>query len=687
MVANNNVAMENTLPRPDVREKVTGAARYTADQFPGNVIYARYIRFPFAQGKIASAKLDRARKVPGVLELELDTDTEYQYCGHRMGHVVAESSDAIYDAIAALNIKYDIEKGRNDPKKFYDGPPEPSADEAQQLSEIYDKADVVVESSYETQIQTHSSLETHCCVVDHKGDSADVWASTQAVSGYYGGMRGITGLKDSTLTIHSEFVGGGFGSKFGPGPEGRLAADSSKKYGRPCRAVLDRREEHLDTGNRPGSIQYMKIAATKDGKMLGGRVDCQSVVGWQPGRGGCRNPSLYEFGDIVRTESDIPLSAGLPAAFRAPGFPQGSFALESMMDELSAKLAIDPVEFRILNETSNRRKKQWTRGAELIGWKDRKPDGSQNGTIVTGYGCGGAQWFNVSGDCGVDCTIYRSGDVEVRVGIQDIGTGTSAVAVDTVCDHLGLTRDVVTGKVGNSDYPNGPASGGSTVTRVAVPALKDAAQNAMKALGEIAAKEWGVTMRDIAYKDGQFRSRGGESMSWREAAGLMSDEKLSVTGKHNRDFWGDGTSDGVQFAKVEVDRETGIVRAKKIVVVQACGKPVNRLTLENQYYGGVIQGVSYALLEDRRLDPQVGGMVNADFLGYKIAGSLDLPEIVADFDWNEDDTGARSVGEPVTIPTSGAIANAVANALGVRVRSLPITPQRVLEAIEKGGKS
>ncbi len=688
MTPSNNVALENQDPRVDIRKKVTGSAQYTADQYPKNVLYARILRFPYGAGKVTSADLEAARKTPGVLEIELDTDKTYAYPGDNMGHIVAESEDAIDDAIEALNLKVEMESPRTDPMKYYSGPPDTNEEDKKRLEELFSTAEAIVEATYTTQVQTHSCLETHCGVVDHRGDRATVWGSTQGVYSYLNGITGPAELDASKIVVHSEYMGGGFGCKFGPGAEGSLAARVSKKFKRPCRVVLDRKEEHLDTGNRPGSIQYMKVAVGKDGKILGGRIHCASIVGHQPGGGGCRNPAYYDFGDVVRTEEDIVLNSGRPRAFRAPGWPQGTFGVDSFIDELANAAGMDPLEFRKKNETSDRRRKQAEIGAELIGWKRRRPDGSAKGRVKTGLGMASSQWSTWPTKCLADCDIFRSGNVEVRSGVQDIGTGTFTVVTDVAADHLQIDRDRITAKVGSTEYPEGPASGGSVTARSVSPAVRDAAQKALDELKSVVAGEWKVDADQVDYAKGTFQEKGGDrTLAWDKACGLIPSEKISARGSLAEKYIGKGTSDGVQFAEVEVDTETGLVRVKRIVCVQACGVPVNRKTAENQVYGGIAQGISFALFEDRILNATTGAMVNPNLEYYKIAGPADMPEIVAVLDRQDDDTGVYPLGEPTTIPTSAAIANAVANAIGVRVRSLPITPRRVLEALEQKGKA
>jgi len=686
----NKGAVENELPRVDVRLKLSGAAKYTADQYPQGMIFAAYVRFPYGSGRLISAKVETARAVPGVLEVEVRANAEGRYPGDRIGHVVAESRDALRDALAALKMEFRRGSPRTIADEFWQGPPEPDAAKQAELDALFASAAAVVESTYRTQVQTHSSFETHGGVVDYKGDRAEAWGSTQGVIAYRDGLTTPLGLDASQVRVHSEYVGGGFGSKFDPGAEGNLAARMSKKYNRPCRSMLTRAEEHLDSGNRPGSIQYMKIAADKQGKLLGGRIHVASVVGFEPGGGGAQNPMCYEFGNIHKTESEIQLDSGLPRAFRAPGWPQGCFAVQSMIDELSEKLGLDPLAVRQLNETSGRRRRQMEIGAQLIGWSRRKPTGSQTGRIRRGLGVGSGHWIFWPTKCEAEVRIHRSGRVEALSGVQDIGTGTFTVVTDVCADELGISRDLVTGRVGLSDYPPGPGSGGSQTARSVVPAVRDAAAKVRVKLLELVAQEWKLEPSALSVSEGKVRETGGtRTAEWADACSLIVGDRLEARGSVTKNNIGEGDTDAVQFAEVEVDTETGVVRVPKIVAIQACGRVVNKLLAENQIYGGVIQGVSYALFEDRILDRVTGAMVNPNLEWYKIAGPVDVPEIIPVLDADGSETGVRSIGEPVTIPTAAAIANGVANAIGVRVRELPITPERVLAALQanQGGRS
>jgi len=679
----NRVAVSNDASRVDSRQKVTGAAKFTSDQYPKGMLYARLIRFPHGAGRVTASDLKAAKAVKGVLEVELE-QKKGRYPGDVIGHIVATSEDAIEDGLAALALKVRPDGIRALASDYYKKP----TSEPARLKALFASGKAVVESTYTTQVQTHSALETHGAVVVPQGDKATVFASTQSVMGFRRGIARHLGTDSSKVEVVSEYVGGGFGAKFSTGAEGRLAAKIATKYEKPVRVMLTRWEEHLDAGNRPGSIQYMKVSAGPTGKLLGARIHNVGVVGFRGGGGGVKNPLLYEFGDAHTTSTEIELTSGRPRAFRAPGHPQGVFAVESMMDELAAQLKMDPLKFREVNEKSATRKAQFKLAAKAIGWNRRKADGAWPGRLKRGFGCGGTQWYKWPTSAGAHVAIYRSGKVVASAGVQDIGTGTFTVVAETAAETLQLSRDMIEPRVGRSNYPPGPGSGGSQVSRSVAPAVVDASLSAVSQLRGVVAAAWGLRARDVRYGKGIFRGKGGKKATWKEACQLIRAEPLEAKGRVKEDKLGKGNSDGVQFAEVEVDTETGVVRVIKIVAVQACGKIVNRLATENQICGGVIQGLSYALFEDRRLDRNTGGMVNPNLEAYKIAGMKDIPVIEPILWMDANQTGVRGLGEPPTIPTAGAIANAVANAIGARVYDLPITPERVLAALaRKRGKT
>jgi len=678
---NGDKCVENHGCRVDAAQKVTGRAKYTADVNLPNMAYAAIVACPYGRAKLKSFDADAAKAIKGVLDVKIDKrERGYLYCGQPTGHVCAETRQALGDAIAALKLTWEVETpivdGLEEHKKS-----EGAVDEqieksggfgggsSRKARKLLAESKTVVKATYTTQIQTHSCLEPHCAVADYKGDTGELWVSSQVTSAVTEAAKSLFGLKGNQVKGHCEFVGGGFGSKFNPGLETRVAAELSKKFNRPIKLVNDRKREHLDTGCRPGSIQHMAIALDEKGKPAGGHIHVAGVGGVGGGNGAA-NPSRYEFGSIARSEVDIELSCGGARPMRAPGHPQAMFAVDSMVDELAHAAGKDPLAYRKLIDPSKVRKKMYDVGAERIGWSRRPtPDGAGEGRLRRGVGMGVADWGNGPGNAQMRVDVFKDGTVKILSGTQDIGTGTRTLMADLLASHMKLDRNLITADCGNSDYPPGPGSGGSVVSRFIAPAIRDAGDKAIEEL---------KSHSGMDYADAE---------SWKAACRKIPGESFTVLGKSNRKYIGEGGSEAVQFAEVEVDIETGEVQVKRVVALQACGLPVNRLTVESQVIGGVIQGVSYALHEEKILDKTTGAMVNANLEQYKICGSVDCPEIIPII-WREgDNLGVKSLGEPPVVPTAGAIANAVANAIGARVRSLPITPAKVLAALAESKKT
>ena len=370
------------------------------------------------------------------------------------------------------------------------------------------------------------------------------------------------------------------------------------------------------------------------------------------------------------------------------------------MEELAAKLGMDSLELRMKNDPSEVRREEFRIGAERIGWKTRDARReTKDPAIRRGVGMGAAVWYN-TGDPGprATVTINRDGSVDVDHGLQDLGTGARTMVAIVAAEELQLPLEKISVSIGDTNLPYGPSSGGSTTTPSSAPAIRRAAFLAKKKLAEFTAKAWKVEPSRVEVAKGFVAIPGdaGHRLSWADACAKLPEEfGISATAEradNHEDAWKRFTA-GAQFAEVEVDTETGKVRVDRVVAVHDCGLVVNALTTESQIQGGVIQGVSYALYENRVLDRQTGRMVNPNVEQYKIAGSLDVPEIevivVPVFD-GVNNTHSVGIGEPATVPTAAAIANAVSHAIGARIRRLPITPEVVLAAVDearKGGKN
>jgi xanthine dehydrogenase YagR molybdenum-binding subunit len=698
------------ITRLDGLAKASGKAKYPSDVRPEGLLFGAMLYSPHAHAKIKSISTADAEKMPGVKAVEVivgDGGT-VRYHGDPIAAVAAETEEKARDAVRAIKVEYDIQPhvvteeramAKDAPNVF-----SPSGNTRRgQANEKGDpdgalgKSDAVVEATYSAPVITHVCLEPHGLTAQVDGDKITAWASTQAVGATATELAGAMGVPISNVTVLTEVMGGGFGSKFGADIWGVTAAKLSKKAdGRPIRMFLDRAQEHLAAGNRPSAAGHVKIGATKDGKLTAMIADTWGTGG---ARGGANFPLPYVYSvpNSRRTHTDVFVNGGGARAMRAPGHPQGCFIMESAMDDLAAKLNIDPLEFRLKNlaerdnvagnvNRSEIYRQELNIGAEKIGWRQKwrpRGKGEAKGPIRRGMGLGLHQWGGGgANDKKATCTISPDGSVEVKSATQDIGTGTRTILAIIAAEVLGLKPTDITSNIGNSTFPPGQASGGSTTAPSMSPPAYNAVTEARDELFKRIAPGLDAQPEDLSLDDGHVLVKGERKMAWKDACRKMGMMPISVTGKHSPGLSANGVG-GAQFAEVEVDTETGVVRVKKVVAVQDSGLIVDMLTWKSQVYGGIIMSLNYALFEERVMDPTSGVMLNPDMELYKLAGASDIPEIIVEpLDTPEmRKRGVIGVGEPPTISTSAAISNAVANAIGVRVPVLPLSPMNVLNAL------
>lgn len=683
---------------------VTGRAKYTFDVNLPGMLWGKILRSPHAHAAVRRIDLSKAKAVAGVKAAlaRVQVGGHVHYAGQEVAAVAAESEEIAAEAARKIEVDYDVlphavtcEDAMKDgaPKVLENvenvsGGRRPERERGD-VEGALKSSDATVEATYSTQVQMHSAMESHGVVVRWDSDAQmTCWASTQGTDAVRGQLAQYFKLKRSNVRVITEFMGGGFGAKLGPGPFGVIAGELAREAGAPVKVMLDRAEEQTAAGSRPNSIQKVRAGMNKDMTLTAWDIDAHGTGG-VGGGWGLRSPMIYNFKNVRTKFAQVLTNAGSSCAMRAPGHPESSFAVELAIDELAAKLGLDPLEVRRKNDDHPVRRREYVVGAEKIGWKNRPRTGSQTGRVRRGMGLASSRWGQmVSTGAEVNVVCYADGSVEVQSGAQDIGTGTRTVLAAVAAEEFGLKVADVKVSIGDTNFPSGPASGGSVTANSLAPAVRLACDALKKEIFVVAAEELGVKPAELACADGKVAPAKDptRSITWKRACGLLGGEKMTRSGKRFENYKGYTEEiGGVQFAEVEVDTETGVIRPRRIVAVHDCGRIVNRNGAENQVAGGVIMGLSYALFEERRMDRATGAMVNPDFLGYKIAGPLDMPAIepvLIEMANGRNNVGLYGLGEPPVIPTAGAIACAVLNAIGRPVRSLPMTPDKVLEALE-----
>jgi xanthine dehydrogenase YagR molybdenum-binding subunit len=729
-------AIGKPVPRQNGRAKVTGATQYTVDISLPGMLHGRILRAASPHAEAQAIDVSAAARHPGVRAVLVVAQPKspaavLRYIGAPVAAVAATSISAAEEALRLIRVEYkprpfvvDLDTARqasapavydqaSAPRGHPSGFPAaaniplngnvrgPSASKRGDVAQGFAQAEIVVEGEYRTQVQTHCCVEPHAIVADWRSDGLTVHMSTQFTTGVRHELAETFGLPLNRVRVVVDGMGGGFGSKSSLGNYGRIAVSLSRQANAPVRIVLDREEEQMDSGNRPGTWQHLRIGARRDGSLTAVSLVSYGTAGVALG-GGVGNvaEALYTCPNFEGAQHDVFTNAGPGCPMRAPGNVPGAFAVEQAIDELAERLSLDPLALRDRIDPSPVRREERRIGAERIGWQRRHAPGADPGPVKRGVGVAQSIWTsNVQMNSACEVRIMRDGSVEVLSSVQDIGTGIGTVMAQVVAEVFGLRPDEITVRIGDTEFPAGPPSYGSLTTASITPPARTAAWQALQSLFREAALALNAGPQDLVARDGRIAVRDdpGRSMSFREAAAKMRTDRISAVASRSDDYGGfrrrmgdfalaKQDLGGVQFAEVVVDTETGIVRVERVVAVQDCGRPMNPKQIESQVQGGVLMGLSFALFEERILDQHTGRMVNPNLEQYKLAGPRETPEIdvVVLEDYRaQSATDAYGIAEPSNIATAPAIANAVYNAIGVRLRSLPMTPAAILAALGK----
>ena len=704
-------------PRQTGPQRVSGLARFTVDVALPGMLHAAVLRSPVAHGRVKALQIDAARAVSGVRavlgpETELSFTqrsgplyAEPDYAGAPIAVVAADTLAAAKAGVRALALEIDplsfvvdIETAFRDQR--IDG--DPFEDTRGDVVAALAAAEVSIELQVETPGQLQTPIEPHAAVAWWKPDELICWIATQGIFDARDELTRRFNVPKERVRVIAEFIGGGFGGKQNAGFEALLAVELSKRTGRPVRLVLDRHGEQLDGGCRPATHQTVRLGASRDGTLTA--IDAEALVEY--GMAGWRAvttpaTTLYRCANTRGIEANLRLDLRRGNAFRAPAVMEGITALEQAMDELSIELGLDPLDLRRRNftdrdqsadlpYTSNALLYCYDRVAELAGWGQRDAlRAQQDDGLLRGMGCATQIWWGGGGPPShATCRIGGYGVARVTIGVQDIGTGSLTTARIVAAEELGLPLDrvlVVGGDTGPNIY--GPVAGGSQTTPSVMPAVRGAAADVKRKLLALAGDVFEAAVGDLEMKDGRIRTRdGGLDQPYTEVTMKLGQASIDGSGMRgpNPDGFRANTF-GCQIAQVAVDSGTGEVFVEGIWAVHDIGRVINPLGASSQAEGGILQGMAYALSEERVIDRTTGVPVNATLDDYKVPTMMDTPPITVEFapvpDVRLNTVGAKGLGEPPIIPTAAAIANAFRHATGRRPRALPLTPSRVLELL------
>jgi xanthine dehydrogenase YagR molybdenum-binding subunit len=731
------------LTRRDGVLKVTGQARYAADNHPPGMLHAVLATSRIGRGRVAFLDVAAARAHPGVVEVmtpanrpplaqdpddksvpfsfcfDLLQNDRVRYAGQPVAVVIAETLEAATEGAALLAPRYEAEPvqvsldaedvfvppavGVGDPAEMWHGDVEAGLAAAARR----------IEATYETPPQFHNTMEPHGVVAAWDGDRLSLDMPTQGFALTQLRLAALFGIRTEDIHIRSPFLGGGFGSKLLTGPQvlGILAA---RLVGRPVKLVLRREQMYGPVSHRAPTRQRLRLGATQDGALTAIHHHVRTAVSrfdefFEPSASITR--TLYAAPAIATTNEAVRLDTGTPGFMRAPGMASGSIALESAIDEMAHACGMDPLEFRLRNYaevepvsgkpfSSKALRECYAEGAARFGWVGRplapRQMRDEQGLLV-GWGLGTATFPAHMFQGQARAVLRRDGTGLVEAGAHDMGQGAWTALAQIAADSLGLDHERLEFRSGSSDLPDAGIGGGSAHTATAGSAIEAAGEQVIARLTELAVAD----PRSPLFGAGNIGvvARGGRLVRWDDESRSESfADILARAGLNEVEGRGSAAADpavaehyathahGAVFAEVKVDPELGQIRATRLVGAFAAGRIINPRLVRSQYYGGMIWGVSFALHERAVLDPRTGRVMNADLAEYHVPVNADVPSLEAVLVEEEDPhvnaLGIKGVGEIGITGTAGAIANAVWHATGMRARHFPIATEHLLREAE-----
>ncbi|GFZ61010.1 aldehyde oxidase [Pseudomonas amygdali pv. eriobotryae] len=727
--------------RIDGGKKVSGQARYAADHPMGKMLYAYGVYSTIANGRVVAVKDQQAKAMPGVVDIFhhgnfpalhrtpntklsfakmlsaskadehrlLFEDDRVYYPGQFVALVVAESFEQARAAAHHVTVEYDERPAVKDLDEGMrvNGARDGGAGHNRgKPDSAFDSAKVKVDQTYTTPVEVHNPMEMHASTAWWQDGKLFVYESTQGVVNHRNLLANVFDLSPDRVEVRAPFIGSGFGGKLWPWPHSVAACAAARVTGRPVQLVLPRAQMFTTVGHRPETRQRLRLATDASGKLVSIRHESfnnTSMLDDYTENCGGVTKSLYACDNVLVSHKISSINRGTPTSMRAPGAAPGLFALESAIDEMALASGMDPLVFRKLNLadkdqsvglpwSSNHLPEAIDKAAERFGWHARKADiGSmREGDEIIGYGMGACNWeaYQVPTDARV---ILRSdGTALAQCGLQDIGTGTYTIVAQTVSQLTGIPVERVEVELGSSSFPAGPVSGGSWVTASVMPAIAGATREALQKLRQYAVS-----------KDAVFAGQDAESIKVENGQLVIGEQRASFVDvlKGQRLSRAEGNfqsgmpeagkysfrSFGVHFVEVRWDPGISSLRVSRVVSAIDVGKVVNPLAARNQVEGAIVMGIGMALFEAGEYDPRSGMPVNNNYAEYVVPVHADQPDIdvlLLDYpDYNLGEFGARGIGEIGVTGLAAAVANAVYHATGKRVRSLPISKEKLMAGL------
>jgi xanthine dehydrogenase YagR molybdenum-binding subunit len=690
------------IDRIDGKAKVTGAARYAGDQRAEQPAFGVIVTSTIGRGTIGKVDTKEAENAPGVLLVMSHQNAPAQapfkaqgadrharpkpqiaearvhYFGEPVALVVADSFEQATAAARLVKVTYQTESGLYDleaSRRFAYPPNAMVAGKADSRVGDFDKAfaegAVKMEATYTTPYQSHNPMELVASLAQWDGDRLTIHCAAQLVEAAHHSIAATLRIPLENVEVVSEYIGGGFGGKLPIYADAILAALAARQLKRPVKVTLTRQQMFSVTTHRAATIQRVRLAATRDGELMAiaHEVMSQSARLDEYTEGAAASTrSMYAAPNRLTTHRVVPLDMPVADSMRAPGDAVGQLALEQAMDELAYKLDIDPVELRLRNEPSEDPEKKVPfstrklveclhKGAAEFGWerRPRVPGTLKDGRWLIGLGMSAAIRPNLRRPASAKVRMDENRHATVEMDMTDIGTGSYTIFAQVAAETLGLPLEQVTVKLGHSSYPDTPGSGGSFGAASCAPAVREACLEIKKQLEA---------------------GRG---------PGNLQAEVKTEPGEEFKKF--SQYSYGAHFAEVAVDATTGEVRLRRMLGVFDAGRIYNPKTARSQLIGGMIWGVGSALHENAVVDTRFGSFVNHDLAGYHVPVHADVPAVeaimVAGFDDKSNELGSKGVGELGICAAGAAVANAIYNACGVRVRDYPITPDKILSSFTR----